>query len=196
MDKKERYRQVFLSFKGLCAAGNQPCSFSKYCREHGVDQAQMRQILGDEFQNIKSLHGYKTFSRRGSLGIGAQCARIYETFKKMCAEGKQPGTFKSYYLSHGITPKQMDGFQRRNKLKVVGLPGFVGPAGTGNGECEDIPFEDIIFEEAGFLPAADATVITVNVDSHVAVRFPADTDVAVIAKFIRKMGKEAVNVES
>lgn len=90
----------------------------------------------------------------------------------------------------------MDGFKARNKVKVVGLPGFVGPAGTGNGKCQGIPFEDVIFEEAGFLPAAETNVITVSVDGHVAVGFPADTDVAVIAKFIKKMGKEAGHVES
>lgn len=45
MDKKEHYRQVFLSFKELCASGRQPCSFSKYCKEHDVDQNKIRQIL-------------------------------------------------------------------------------------------------------------------------------------------------------
>ena len=47
----------------------------------------------------------------------------------------------------------------------------------------------MIFEEAGFLPAGDGNVITVKVDGHVAVSFPADTDVAVIARFVKKMGK-------
>ena len=90
----------------------------------------------------------------------------------------------------------MDGFQRRNKLKVAGLPGFTGPAGTGNGKCQEVPFEEVIFEESGFLPADTGNVITVKVDGHVAVSFPADTDVAVIARFVRRMGKEAGHVGS
>ena len=52
----------------------------------------------------------------------------------------------------------------------------------------------MIFEEAGFLPAESGNVITVKVDGHVAVSFPAATDVAVIARFVRKMGKEAGDV--
>lgn len=70
---------------------------------------------------------------------------------------------------------------------------------TGHAEMRrkynEIPFEEIIFEEAGFLPASNANVITVSVDGHIAVSFPADTDVAVVAKFIKKMGKEASHVE-
>lgn len=54
----------------------------------------------------------------------------------------------------------------------------------------------MIFEDAGFLPAEGGNAITVRVDGHVAVIFPADTDVAVIAKFVRKMGKEAGHVGS
>ena len=90
----------------------------------------------------------------------------------------------------------MHGYLYRNKLRVAGLPGFKGPAGAGtlSHSCQEIPFEDVIFEEAGFLPADSGNVITVKVDGHVAVSFPADTDVAVIAKFVRKMGKEAGDV--
>ena len=73
---------------------------------------------------------------------------------------------------------------------MAGLPGYTGPTGTGNNKSEEVPFEDVIFEEAGFLPADTGNVITVKVDGHVAVSFPADTDVAVIAKFVRKMKKE------
>ena len=54
----------------------------------------------------------------------------------------------------------------------------------------------MIFEEAGFLPADSGNVITVKVDGHVAVRFPADTDVAIIARFVRKMGKGVGHVGS
>lgn len=90
----------------------------------------------------------------------------------------------------------MEGFQRRKKLKVAGLPGYTCLTGTGNGGYREVPFEDVIFEEAGFLPATAGNVITVAVDGHVAVSFPADTDVAVVAKFVKKMGKEAGHVGS
>ena len=190
MDKKEQYRQVFLSFKNLCAADQQPCSFSKYCREHGVEQAQMRQILGDEFRNIRTLPGYT------GCANSRLYATIYENFKNLCAAGKQPGTFKDYCAGFGVSRKQIHDYLTNHGLRVVGLPGYAGPAGTGGRKCQSIPFEEVIFEEAGFLPAAETNVITVSVDGHVAVSFPADTDVAVIARFIRKMGKEAGHVVS
>ena len=79
---------------------------------------------------------------------------------------------------------------------MAGLPGYTGPTGMGKGACQEVPFEDVIFEEAGFLPADSGNVITVKVDGHVAVSFPADTDVAIIARFVRKMGKEAGHVGS
>lgn len=53
----------------------------------------------------------------------------------------------------------------------------------------------MIFEEAGFLPAESCNVITVRVDGNVEVSFPEDTDLSVIVKFIRKMGKEVTHVE-
>lgn len=189
MDKKEHYRQVFLSFKNLCAADQQPCSFSKFCREHGVEHAQMRQILGGEFQNIRTLPGYRCVNSR-------LYATIYENFKNLCAEGQQPGTFTDYCAGFKVSYKQMHNFLYNKGLRVEGLPGYVGPTGTGNGKCQSIPFEEVIFEEAGFLPAAENNAITVSVDGHVAVNFPADTDVAVIARFIKKMRKEAGHVES
>lgn len=188
MDKEELYRQVFTTFRTMCAEGKQPSSFNAYCKAHGVVQCQMAQVLKGEYQRIRTLPGY--------VSIGSRCRTIYEEFKNLCAEGRQPGTFKAYYNSRGVTRRQMDGFQRRNKLKVVGLPGYTGPTGTGNGRCQGVPFEDVIFEEAGFLPADNGYAITVKVDGHVAVSFPADTDVAVIAKFVRKMGKEAGHVGS
>lgn len=192
MDKKERHRQVFLSFKELCALGQQPCSFNKYCMEHGVNQNLMRQILKNEFQNIRTLPGYECVNSR-------LYATIYENFKNLCAEGKQPGTFKDYCSSFGVSRAQIHGYLKNHGLRVVGLPGYSGPTGNlgkGRRNYAEVPFEEVIFEEAGFLPAGDSNVITVSVDGHVSVRFPADTDVAVIAKFIKKMGKEAGNVES
>lgn len=88
----------------------------------------------------------------------------------------------------------MKGFHSCNK--ITGLQGFDVFIGTGNGSYGEISFEDVIFEEAGFFPAEEANVITVSVDVQVAVSFPADIDVDVIAKFIRKMGKEVGYVES
>ena len=83
---------------------------------------------------------------------------------------------------------------KNHHLRVAGLPGYTGPTGMGTGRSQKVPFEDVIFEEAGFLPAEGGNVITVKVDGHVAVSFPADTDVAIIARFVRKMGKEVGHV--
>lgn len=150
----------------------------------------MRLTLKDEFQNIRTLPGY--------MNVSMRCAVAYEEFKSLCASGQQPCGFTRYYKGRGITRRQMNGFLYRHHLKAREIPGLVGSRIYGKRRCRcvEIPFEEVIFEEAGFLPAADTNVITVSVDSHVAVRFPADTDVDVIARFIRKMGKEASNVES
>lgn len=194
MDKVELYRQVFTSFMQLCAEGKQPGSFRAYCKEYGVDQCQMAQVLKGDFQNVTTLPGYRAYSSKGLHGVGKLCGKIYEDFKHLCATGKQSGTFTSYCKSYGVTYGQMDDYMRRNNVRVSGLPGYSGPAGVGNARCNEIPFEDVIFEDAGFLPADGGSVITVRVDSHVAVNFPADTDVSVVAKFIRKMGKESDHV--
>lgn len=188
MDKVELYRQVFTSFRNLCAEGKQPSSFNAYCKAHGVVQCQMAQVLKGEYQRIRTLPGYAS--------PGDLCRTVYEEFKRLCAEGRQPGTFKAYCLQYGITYRQMHGYLYRNKLRAAGLPGFKGPAGAGtlSHGCQEIPFEEVIFEEAGFLPAGGCNMITVKVDGHVAVGFPADTDVAIIARFVRKMGKEAGHV--
>lgn len=187
MDKVELYRQVFTSFKDLCARGEQPCSFSSYCREHGVDQGYMRSVLKDEFQGIKTLPGYNN-------NAGTLCPKIYEDFKSLCAAGKQPGTFAGYYRKFGITYEQMRGYLNRNHLSVTGLPGFGGPNGKRLSPCREVSFEDVIFEEAGFLPVDNGNVITVRVDGDVSVTFPSGTDVTVVAKFIREMGKEVGHV--
>lgn len=192
MDKKEHYRQVFLSFKELCASDRQPCSFSKYCKEHDVDQNKIRQILKGEFQNIRTLPGYTCVNSR-------LYGTIYENFKNLCSEGRQPGSFWGYCRSFGVSWSEIHSYMQRKRLTVTGIPGYSGPkkpSGVRMAHSTEIPFENVIFEESGFLPAVDTNVITVNVDGHVAVRFPADTDVDIIAKFIRKMGKEGCHVES
>ena len=192
MDKVERYRRVFRGFKSLCARGEQTCSFRIYCQIHGVSQSMMPTILKGEFKGVKSIPGYRGFHTRGHV-----CMKIYEEFKQLCAAGNQPGSFKDFCEQKGIKYRgPVHAFLKRHGYKVDGLPGYAGPAKSRRPRYAEIPFEDVIFEEAGFLPAAEANVITVSVDGHVAVSFPADTDVAVIAKFIKKMGKEAWHVES
>lgn len=148
----------------------------------------MRQILKDEFQNIKTLPGYRN--------VSLICSGIYEDFKQRCAAGKQPGTFADFYRSHGITRWQMHLYLTRNKLKVVGLPGYKMLAGDSRNQSMEVPFEEVILEDVDFLPADNGKEITVKVDGRVTVSFPADTDVAVIAKFVRKMGKEVGHVGS
>ena len=194
MDRVELYREVFTSFRTLCAEGKQTCSFDIYCKEHGVRQSYMRTVLRDEFQNVTSLPGYMRCSNQGTCGIGIKCHHLYEEFKKLCANGKQPSSFASYYRNHGVSKRQMRDYMMRKGKTVVGLPGFKGPRNTAKQHYKEVPFEDVIFEEAGFLPADSGNVITVKVDGHVAVSFPADTDVAVIARFVRKMRKGAGDV--
>ena len=113
MDKVEHYRQVFSAFKELCAAGKQPSSFREYCREHGVSQSQMPIILKDEFQPIQTLIGY---IRMHKSEISLFYAEVYEEFKKLCAEGKQPGTFKSFCEKQGVTREQMHSYLKSHNL--------------------------------------------------------------------------------
>lgn len=194
MDKVAKYRQVFNSFRNLCAQGKQPSSFRAYCIERGVDCAQMRSVLKNKFRNVRELPGYRI--RVSKRAIGKKCSRVFEEFKVLCAAGSQPGTFAEHYKKYGITRGQMRGYQKRNHLKVLGLPGYTWSNGMGSPRGQEIPFEDVIFEDAGFLPADSGNVITVKVDGHVVVGFPADTDVAVIAKFVREMGKGGDHVGS
>lgn len=194
MERAELYRQVFSSFKDLCGQGRQPSSFDAYCKKHGVQQCLMRQYLKDDFIPIRTLPGYIRCRTGHGGNRGQLYARIYEEFKQLCAEGRQPGTFKDYCLEYGVTRSQMHSYLNRNKLRVVGLVGYTEPVGGRRTKSEEIPFENVIFEEAGFLPADGDHVITVRVDGQVVVSFPADTDVAVIARFIRKMEKEAGHV--
>ena len=185
MVKLEYYRQIFSAFKELCASGKQSCSFLEYCRKHGVSYYRMYLVLKEEYQSLNEIPGYT----RGS-SLKFRCSHVYEEFKTLCANSRQPGTFIDYYKGFGITERQMDGYLRRNKLRVIDLPGYTSPFGCPSSQYKEIPFEDVIFEEAGFLPAESCNVITVRVDGNVEVSFPADTDLSVIAKFIRKIGRE------
>ncbi len=190
MDRKERYRQVFLSFKELCAQGKQPCSFARYCIGQGVDARLMRSVLRGEFHNLRDIPGYSLCEKSRLYST------IYNDFKDLCARGKQPGTFKSYCAGFGVKIAPMHSYLKYHKLRVLGLPGYTPPPGVGTSGGQSIPFEDVLFQEAGFLPAGESCAITVRVDGRVTVSFPGDTDVAVIARFIRKIGKGAANVES
>lgn len=189
MEKVEYYRQIFSAFKELCACGKQSCSFREYCREHGVSYYRMYLVLKEEYPSLNEIPGYT----RGS-SLKFRCSQVYEDFKSLCADGRQPGTFIDYYRGFGITKKQMKSYLRRNRLRVIDLPGYTSHFGVPGSQYKEIPFEDIIFEKAGFLPAESCNVITVRVDGNVEVSFPADTDLSVIARFIRKMGKEVTHV--
>lgn len=74
------------------------------------------------------------------------------------------------------------------------VPRYTSPFSSPSSRYKEIPFEDVIFEESGFLTADKDKVITVRVASHVEVSFPADTDLSVVIGFISKMRKEAVHV--
>ena len=102
-------------------------------------------------------------------------------------------SFAQYCDEHGLKKTRAYVYLHRHGLSIVKLPGYRNPSMLKFQEAE-VPFENVIFEEAGFLPADIGNVITVKVDGHVVVSFPADTDVAVIAKFVRKMGKEVGDV--
>lgn len=190
MVKVEYYRQIFSAFKELCSSGKQSCSFREYCRGHGVNYYRMYLILKEEYTSLNDVPGYT----RGSC-LKFRCSQAYEEFKSLCADGRQPGRFIDYYKGFGVTRKQMKDFLWRNRLRVSDLPGYTSPHTCRSSRYKEIPFEDVIFEEAGFLPAESCNVITVRVDGNVEVSFPEDTDLSVIAKFIRKMGKEVTHVE-
>lgn len=194
MEQLELYRSVLFKYIELHANGRLPSAFNAYCREQGLNAGMMRQIIREKFPDIKIP---SVRNRMGQI-----YSRIYEEFKKLCSEGLQPGSFSSFCRSHGVSYKRMHWYLTDRHLRVEGLYGYQKPKrcpNSGNSHkhaCLEVPFEEIIFEEAGFLPADSGNVITVKINGHVAVSFPADTDVAAIAKFVRKMGKEAGHVGS
>lgn len=185
-----KYRAVFNAFVELCGAGEQKCSFHAFCKDNGVVSSHMPRILKGEYIHPDAIPGYSR------LRAGRLYRHIYNSFKELCADGKQPGTFTGYCQSHGTTIGRVHSFLKRNNLRISGLPGFSGPCGNVGTETEQIPFENIIFEEAGFLPPCNGSVITVKVDGHMEVSFPSDTDLDVIAKFLTRIGKEKGHVES
>lgn len=198
MEQLELYGSVFFRYMELYSSGRQPSAFNAYCRDQGLDPRLMRQIIMEKFPDEEIPSG------RNSMG--RVYLRIYEDFKNLCSEGGQPGPFAAYCRERGVSWARMHYYMKDRGLKVTGLPGYTKLSGharrpghtglpaTGSGKYREVPFEDVIFEEAGFLPADSRNAITVKVNGHVAVSFPADTDVAVIARFISKMGKEAGHV--
>lgn len=78
----------------------------------------MYMVLKCEYPNLSYIPGYT----RGS-SLKFRCSQIYEDFKNLCADGRQPSSFLDYYKGFGITKKQMKGFLRRSKLHVMDLPG-------------------------------------------------------------------------
>ena len=71
--------------------------------------------------------------------------------------------------------KKVDRYLRRNKLTVIGLPGYTNPRHSRLAkQYKEIPFEDVIFKETGFLPSGSCHMITVRVDGNVEVSFSAD----------------------
>ncbi len=80
----------------------------------------------------------------------------------------------------------------RNNLRITDITGFAWSNGRCGHAYSEVPFEEVIFEEAVF-SSRQRQCDTVKVRNHVASVF-ADTDVAVISRFVRKMGKEAGDV--
>lgn len=102
----------------------------------------------------------------------------------MCAQGRQPGTFSSYCKSFGVTRDQVHYYMKRHHLRVMDLPGYKWCNGIP--QPKEIPFEDIIFEESGFLPADSGKV---KVDGRVTVSFPGRYRCCCNSKVRQKDGK-------
>lgn len=198
MEKKEQCRQIYKDFRDLCSQGKQSSCFSHYCLENGLTYETLRGRLKAEYKGVRRLNGYCMRShRQNSRGavVGEAYLKLYEDFKALCCRGEQPGSFYSYCEEHGYDRWRVYNYLSRRKLSIIGLPGYNNPK-KNRVSCGEIPFEEVIFEESGFVPAGGGNVITVKVDGHVSVSFPSDTDLDVVARFVRKLGKEAGHVGS
>lgn len=172
--------------------GQQPGSFLAYCNSKGVRYDCFRSMLGEEYQALHTLEGY---SRRSISPKEEPYMRVYLDYKELCGKGQQPGSFKSYCESLGLSAYAVYQFLSSRNIRISNIEGYEFHSKLRH-RYEGIPFEEVIFEESGFLPAGGNNVITVQVDGHVAVSFPADTDVDVVAMFVRKLGKEVSHVGS
>lgn len=90
-------------------------------------------VLKEEYQSLSEIPGYT----RGS-SLKFRCSQVYEDFKFLCADGRQPGTFIDYYKGLGITKKQMESYLWRNKLRVIDLPGYTSPFGCPGSQYKDL----------------------------------------------------------
>lgn len=192
MTRKEQYRQIYKEFKDLCARGQQPGSFLAYCKSKGVRSDCLRTSLGEEFQDLHTLDGY---TRKSTSPKKDKYMRAYLDYKELCHKGDQPGSFKSYCRSLGLNAQAVYMFLSHRNISISGIEGYEYHSKLRH-RYEGIPFEEVVFEESGFLPAEGNNVITVQVDGHVSVSFPSDTNVDVVAEFVRKLGKEVSHVGS
>lgn len=191
MEEKDTYRKVYETFRALCVRGEQPCSFFEYCHRCGVTYGKLKDVLRDEYAGVQGIAGY---SRMKISTSEEEYMKLYNGFKELCENRDQDESFAQYCEERGYNRWRVYTFLYRKGLKISDLPGYINPSTLRCGDM--VPFENVIFEESGFLPAGDSSAITVKVDDHVAVSFPADTDVDVVAKFVKKLGKEVGHVES
>lgn len=192
MNEVDLFKQAYASYKEQCATERQSRTFLEYCHDNGVPTEQMCLRLKMEYQTQKVLCGDKAEN-----GVAVLCTQVYDDFKRLCADGRQPGTFKSYCDNFGITRSDVHNHLSRKGLRVDGLPGFSRQQcggrsqmrASGAPQCGGTPFEDVIFEEAGFLPATGGKSISVRVGARVTIDFPADASVATVACFVREILK-------
>lgn len=190
MARKDLYREVYEDFKYLCSQGIQPGSFYSYCHSRKVSYHHLCKTLGKEYRGVRGLPGYT--SQKAPTNE-EEYMQVYENFKQLCGRGNPPVSFGRYCESLGYDRWCLYNFLHRRKLSVSEVPGYINPA-SRRGRYEEIPFEKVIFEEAGFLRADGIHVISIQVDGRVSVSFPADTDIDTIAKFVKKLGKEVNHV--
>ena len=107
---------------------------------------------------MSSIPSYSRLTRLGLL-----YSKVYEEYKDLCFHGKSPSSLTEYCGSHGTTWQKVDRYLRRNKLTVIGLPGYTNPRHSRLAkQYKEIPFEDVIFKETGFLPSGSCHMITVR----------------------------------
>lgn len=185
------YEAVFDGFKSLCSQGKQPGSLKQYCDSEGVSYGGIKHWIKKRGMRLSDCEGYdRFFSQRILSECGKRGLALYEEFKSLCGQNRQPCSFSAFCARNGLRASNVMSLLRTRGTGLSDIPGY---RGRRPGKAMEVPFENVIFEEAGFLPAEN-NVITVSVDGHVAVSFPVDTDIAVVAKFVMKMGKEAGHV--
>lgn len=147
MDKVDQYREVYRSFIALCGKWKQDCSFVEYCRQNGVDAGYMNDILGDEFQGVRHIPGYKMTHVGKNKATTLLYGRIFDDFKVLCADGRQPGSFVAYCKERGIEYSRMNRYLNVRNLKVGSIPGYQRP---GVAQCSHILERDALtFPSAG-----------------------------------------------